>query len=877
MDMNVCQLFTLLCFCIAYLSAQNQEVSLVSCVRGSTDTEIIATIRAKINGADVTELTAHDDAGNPQTDAACTTNTITNDFLQLTLTFDENSPTCGIVAVVTQRRKKRGENMGRFDIIVHAKGSVLDQPYHLYCHSAMLAESMLFTGGVLVHGHIGQFNLPGRVHDVIMQAAFVGSDVPVIETELGREIYVRIIFDRGTGNIASTNWGKKFHVGFLKTDPAATLSLDIYAPAHGSRVSVKGMLAGSLIDETLPLSRDSPVSVSIATEYQPSSVVGTWNTEDKGLEIAVVGDDGPIAIRVNSDNGAGFTDSYVAYPDEVLTGTLYRLPTLPITGMMQAQAVIVATEDGTSLTITRYSGPVAFPGGEGTLNVALDNFQTYHMFCDVGCEGASFVTDKPVAVITGNGQGTLAPGTLPGHVMSPILPAANFGRKFVLINVRSGLTTESQYKILYEAPEFATQTNWLHASGPTMLHDGDDAICIVAPGTDTYAAEEFEVDPAANGGNPPYASVTQFLTGTDMMEPAMVSLPPVELWSTEQVIPVKSGVDYDIVVVSTKDDVGAITFSTNAEAEQLLADFADETDVTPHSGAPVKYAMLTVTFEIDPADKWMKFSTPDKTKPFMVLAYELLGSGSVQALGPFGQRASAVAGCAPTAAQVPGLPVYPGMRAGDGIDNDCDGQIDEEIMNGENDDGDTVVDEDLAPGDAGPIKAVYNFGLEMAEDEPFTTPETLIDTNGCNADADDNAISTIGHFTVSTEDNMKYPDYWTLRTKNFPAFRITNKEPLWLRGKVGFCDDESGLCLNSCNTGRKRRDVDNTREPETIYLQLKIKDSERNETETVSEIDSSSCSHDALFWSMVTLLLVINLSEVGLITVFTTKRIQLDK
>ena len=33
---------------------------------------------------------------------------------------------------------------------------------------------------------------------------------------------------------------------------------------------------------------------------------------------------------MNSANGAGSTDSYVAYPDEVLRGTWYRLPTLPI-------------------------------------------------------------------------------------------------------------------------------------------------------------------------------------------------------------------------------------------------------------------------------------------------------------------------------------------------------------------------------------------------------------------------------------------------------------------------------------------------------------------------------------------------------------------
>ena len=32
---------------------------------------------------------------------------------------------------------------------------------------------------------------------------------------------------------------------------------------------------------------------------------------------------------------------------------------------------------------------------------------------------------------------------------------------------------------------------------------------------------------------------------------------------------------------------------------------------------------------------------------------------------------------------------------GDGIDNDCDGKIDEEIKNGKDDDNDGLIDEDL--------------------------------------------------------------------------------------------------------------------------------------------------------------------------------------
>ena len=64
----------------------------------------------------------------------------------------------------------------------------------------------------------------------------------------------------------------------------------------------------------------------------------------------------------------------------------------------------------------------------------------------------------------------------------------------------------------------------------------------------------------------------------------MVSLPPVDLWSTEQVIPVRGFINYDIVVISTKDDVGAITYSTITEGDQTLADVAAVSDVTPHSG-----------------------------------------------------------------------------------------------------------------------------------------------------------------------------------------------------------------------------------------------------------------------------------------------------
>ena len=61
--------------------------------------------------------------------------------------------------------------------------------------------------------------------------------------------------------------------------------------------------------------------------YQPTSVVGTWNTEDKGILIEALDDD--IGIRVNTDNGYEQTDSFIAYPDKALKAGLFRLPSMP--------------------------------------------------------------------------------------------------------------------------------------------------------------------------------------------------------------------------------------------------------------------------------------------------------------------------------------------------------------------------------------------------------------------------------------------------------------------------------------------------------------------------------------------------------------------
>ena len=56
-------------------------------------------------------------------------------------------------------------------------------------------------------------------------------------------------------------------------------------------------------------------------------------------------------------------------------------------------------------------------------------------------------------------------------------------------------------------------------------------------------------------------------------------------------------------------------------------------------------------------------------------------------------------------------------------------------------------------------------------------------------------IGSIGHFKEAA-DNGEYPHYWTLETKDFPAFRLVNQAPVWFFATADFCREEAGLCLD---------------------------------------------------------------------------------
>ena len=157
----------------------------------------------------------------------------------------------------------------------------------------------------------------------------------------------------------------------------------------------------------------------------------------------------------------------------------------------------------------------------------------------------------------------------------------------------------------------------------------------------------------------------------------MTELPPLEQWRNSYTFTfpssVASSVKY-INVISHVNDTSGITLTSQSGLAQVSVYRDWETAVDPFQGK---------IFEVrDNATYTLSHTTA--SSQFVVLMY---GYNSVQSFGnPAGRNVARLYGyCSPT----PTLD-------GDCQDNDCDGRVDEELLDGVDNDGDGNIDEDLA-------------------------------------------------------------------------------------------------------------------------------------------------------------------------------------
>ncbi|XP_052252891.1 uncharacterized protein LOC127859481 isoform X4 [Dreissena polymorpha] len=371
-------------------------------------------------------------------------------------------------------------------------------------------------------------------------------------------------------------------------------------------------------------------------------------------------------------------DVYLGLPVDALGMDYYTVSHSPPENM--AEIGIAGTEDGTTVSITLPAGhgplSVTFQGktyheGE-TISVTLDRFKTLQLQSKGDLTGTHIVTSKPVAVFSGNIKTNVGTGTFSDHLVEQMVPADRWGKEFVTAPI-PGRTVGDVFRVVAKANGTVVS---ITGRPPITLNAGE--------------SREFEIpsDQYAHITSTEPVMIAQFvksqLTSAEPADPSMILVPPLEQFGSDYTFttPEYSRPDYgnasiyryqnEFMIVAKKSDIGGLLLDGKPFPQSTWKDIPGTNLVgtyltLPHGPHTVRHS-----------------------DPLSTFGGYLYGHAYRESYGfPTGMRTALIysSNCKPT-------PTVPG----DGIDNDCDNKIDEELCTPDNnmndDDGDGRQDED---------------------------------------------------------------------------------------------------------------------------------------------------------------------------------------
>ncbi|MGJ0486975.1 MAG: hypothetical protein ACR65R_20910 [Methylomicrobium sp.] len=464
---------------------------------------------------------------------------------------------------------------------------------------------------------------------------------------------------------APDNQGREFVLGFMENyDGGGSVSFYLTAP-KSTTVTVQGAGFGPA---TFPVDAGTvtPVTLPVAVR-----AAGSGTIENKGLLLSA-----PDEFVVYGLNQKVFsTDAYLGLPTDV-AGTEYLVPSMPnAKKSLPGELQIIAQEDGTEITITPKKSTIAgadvksIKAGKSA-RFTLNRLQSIQFKAKGGytadLTGSVITSSKPVSVFSGHQCGIVPSRALAcDHLVEQIPPITTWGTEFLTTPLATR-TGGDIFRIL-------------------AAHDGTE-VRIDGAVVARLKRGKFKQVNLASGSfhqitTSAPALVVQYSKGTSadrvVSDPFMMIIPPTEQFGSDYFVstPPVEPVAFNnfINIVAPTDQLAGLRLDEAPIPDTAFTLPFAAIGSTGYSGTQLKVGIGAHTI-----------SHLSPIVPFGVFSYGFADSDSYGY--PGGNRLANIANpCTPAETE-----------QGDGIDNDCDHKIDEELFNERDDDGDGKVDEDLA-------------------------------------------------------------------------------------------------------------------------------------------------------------------------------------